>query len=175
MKKEPVEFYEVQRFRQWWVMAVLIAANGIFIYGGVQQLIFSKPFGNNPMNNTLLVFTAILFLALTVAILSSRLHTFINSEGIYVKFFPFQIRYKLYGWDVVQSAYIKKYNPMLKYGGWGIRFRVAGFRMKSEVVYKTAGNAGLQLILKNGKKVLIGTHRPNAISETLTLLGKKEE
>jgi hypothetical protein len=33
--------------------------------------------------------------------------------------------------------------------------------------YNTSGNMGLQLIMKNGKKILIGTHKPDELDAFL--------
>ncbi len=79
MRKEVVEFYEVQRFRQWWIWLTLILLNGVFVWGAVRQLVSEKPWGDNPMSDTgLLVFTLSMLLV-SAAILSAKLKTYIIS------------------------------------------------------------------------------------------------
>lgn len=166
MKKMPIEFYEVQRFRQWWVWLLMIGVNVLFLWGCVQQLLIGKPWGNNPMSDTGLIIVAVSMLLLSVAMFGTKLHTFINNEGVYVKLFPFQFRYKLYEWNNIQAVSVRKYNP-LKSGGWGWKVSMDGTKY-----YSMSGNMGLQLVLMNGKKVLIGTRQPERLTDILTKLGK---
>ena len=79
-------FAESQRFRQWWVW-VFLAINGIFIYGVVLQVFAGRQFGDNPMSDAGLVIVAVLLILLSFLVLSFRLDTRINKEGIYVRFF----------------------------------------------------------------------------------------
>jgi hypothetical protein len=111
----------------------------------------------------------------------------INKEGIYIKIFPFFFRYKFFLWDSISKAYIRKYNPILEYGGWGIRskfmkfnlFRIKGFNfsnvLNNNVAYNMSGNTGLQLELTNGKQILIGTCKPVEMEEVMRKLGKLKE
>ena len=115
------------------------------------------------------------------------LTTYINEEGVYVRLFPLLVKYKFFSWDIISKSYIRKYNPILEYGGWGIRYggfrfnllRVNGlnFRniMNKNVAYNISGNIGLQLELKSGKRVLIGTRKPVEMGDVLQKLGKLEE
>ena len=45
-----------------------------------------------------------------------------------------------------------QYNALLEYGGWGVRVSPLGMAF-------IAGNTGVQLVLKDGSKVLIGTNQ----------------
>jgi hypothetical protein len=82
-----------------------------------------------------------------------KLKTIINSEGIMIQFFPFLLKSKFIPWSEVEQIYVKDYNPIYDYGGWGYRI---GKRGKA---YNTKGSNGLQLILKNGSRLLIGTQK----------------
>ncbi len=57
---------------------------------------------------------------------------------------------------------IKKYSPLKHYGGWGYRVGVKG------VAYNMQGNIGLELILNNNRKVLIGTTNPQELEEVIS-------
>lgn len=166
MKKGPIEFYEVQRFRQWWMWLIMIGVNAIFLWGCVQQLILKQPWGDKPMSDTGLIILTVIMLLLNVAMLGTKLHTYINSEGVYIKFFPFHFRYKFYDWNNIQTAYVRKYSPF-KSGGYGLKVSMDGTKY-----YSMSGNMGLQLVLMNGRKVLIGTKQPEQLSDILTKLGK---
>lgn len=167
MKKQPIEFYETQRFRQWWMWLPLIGVNAIFLWGCVQQLLLQKPFGDKPAGNTELIFETAVILLITTVLFFIRLRTYINVDGVYVRFFPLQFRAKFYDWNNIQAAYVRKYNPMTEFGGWGLKVR-----MNAGKVYSMSGNRGLQLVLMNGKKVLIGTRQPEQLTDILIKLGK---
>ncbi len=88
-----------------------------------------------------------------------RLTYTIDNVGITYRFFPLT-RSKHLPWTDVEAAYIRKYKPISEYGGWGLR---SGFGSKN-TAYNVAGNIGLQLILKNGKRFLLGTQSADELS-----------
>lgn len=53
---------------------------------------------------------------------------------------------------------IRKYNAIRDYGGWGVKRKLRWGR-----AYNVSGNIGLQIYLNNGKKVLFGTQKPQAM------------
>lgn len=166
MRKEVAEFYEVQRFRQWWIWLTLILLNGVFVWGAVRQLVSDKPWGDNPMSDTgLLVFTLSMLLV-SAAILSAKLKTYINKDGVYVQLFPYHLRYKFYDWSSIFKAHVIKYSP-LRAGGWGIKIS-----MDATKHYTVSGNMGLRLTLMNGRKVVIGTNKPDEMVNVLERLNK---
>lgn len=172
MKRNDIYFYERQRFRQWWVWLILMGVMGvnvIFFVGIIQQIGFNKPFGSNPMSDAGLMISTIVLFLITVFLLSGSLQTYINDEGVFVKYPPFQVRYKFYDWNTIHSSYVRKYSPLREYGGWGVRI---GFGATK--AYTMSGNMGLQLVLKNGKRILIGTNQPDHLKTVLMKLDKME-
>lgn len=120
------------------------------------------------MSDTGLLLVAIIILITSVVILlTTRLHIYINKDGIYVKFFPFQIRYKLYDWNSIQSINFTKLNPLKV--GYGFRLS-----MDATKYYNVSGNRWLRLSLMNGRKTLIGTRQADEMKEVLMKLGKTE-
>jgi hypothetical protein len=75
-----------------------------------------------------------------------------DGHGITLRFFPFQRVYYYVKWEELQNIQVRKYNAVKEFGGWGIRFNFAG-----EKAYTIRGKEGVQLVLKSGKKFLIGT------------------
>lgn len=61
----------------------------------------------------------------------------------------------------VVRAYARTYQPLAEYGGWGIRGE-AGNR-----VFSMRGNEGVQLELRSGQKVLIGSGRPEELAAAI--------
>lgn len=158
-------FSEVQRFRIKWAWAGVIAINGLFLYAIVQQVIFGKPFGTKPAPDFALIVIEVFFLLLLFFILSIRLKTSYNGEGIQYRFTPFQFKTTFIYWHELTDAYIREYNSLYEYGGWGIRFGTA----KSGRAINTSEscNKGLQLQFKDGKLLLIGTKSPDEIQQLL--------
>ena len=63
----------------------------------------------------------------------------------------------------IQEYKIRKYRPLIEYGGWGVR---RGSK-KYGTAYNVTGNIGLQFIFKNNKKLLLGTQRAESFKRAL--------
>lgn len=157
MARKEIEFYEHQFQSQCWAWILMIAINAIFIVGFVWQVLLGNTFGNNPMSDAGLIITTALIFAFSAFLLSSNLNTYINNDGVYVRYFPFHRKSKFWSWNDVQAASIINYRPITQFGGWGIR---TNFKTKA---YTVSGTCGLLLILKDGRKILIGTKQPDEI------------
>ncbi|PXV68788.1 hypothetical protein CLV62_10151 [Dysgonomonas alginatilytica] len=163
-------FSETQKFRQWWLWILLLAVffkcNSLFLYGIFKQIVKGEQFGNNPMSDTGLLSVSIVTFIITSLIICLfaylRLDTKITEDGIYVKFFPFNLTYKKHEWEQISKSFVRQYNPISEYGGWGLRLGALN----------VSGNKGLQLVFKNGKKLLIGTNKVAELNELLTKIGK---
>lgn len=91
-----------------------------------------------------------------------RLDSEFSEEGIIYRLFPLQLKERNITWDEVQEVHIRKYSPILEYGGWGLR----GFDNRNKAV-NISGNIGVQLQLKNGNRLLIGTQLQDKVRELL--------
>ncbi len=63
------------------------------------------------------------------------------------RFFPFIIKEKIIPYSDIQSMSVLKINPIMEFGGWGLR------RGKLGAAYTTDGNLILHIELKSGKKL----------------------
>lgn len=167
---EEILFEEKQYFRQWWIILLISFINCIFIAGIYTQIIEKKSFGNNPMSDNSLIILTIAILIFSYIFFILNLKTVIKKDGIYIRFFPFHFKYIHYPWEKISLCYIRKYSPLFEYGGWGIRY---GFHGKA---FNIQGNMGLQLKFTEGRKLLIGTSKPEEMNKVLEALGqlKKE-
>lgn len=168
---DEILFTERQKFKQWWIWLILLGINGLFLFGVFKQVIGGQQFGDNPINNTgLLILTAcsILF---TLLFLILRLDTVIKRNGIYVRFFPFHLKFKYYPWDSLTKSFVRRYSPLSEYGGWGLRVGLYGKGM----AFNVSGDKGLQLEFKDNKKLLIGTNKPDELTETLRKIGQLKQ
>ncbi|TCK85085.1 DUF6141 family protein [Albibacterium bauzanense] len=160
---DKVLFSEQQRFRQWWFWLILLGINTLFILGAYKQVIERQQFGDKPMSNEGLIFATGLVVLFTVLFVFARLETQVKNDGIYIRFFPFHISFKYYPWDKITRSFVRKYRPLVEYGGWGLRFSIFG----SGTAYNVSGNMGLQLQFTDQKKLLIGTSSPEELIKAL--------
>jgi hypothetical protein len=168
-------FRESQQFRQWWyivlILAVTVPVMIMSVYSLYMQIVKGVQVGDNPAPNAVLVGV---FFAMGIVLwgaFSQKLETWIDQEGIHYRFFPIIFRKKLIAKAEIQRYELRKYNAILDYGGWGIR---RGFGRKWGKAYNVSGNIGLQLYFTNGKKLLIGTQRSQAILYAMDEMMKRK-
>ncbi|CAM1347561.1 hypothetical protein [Tenacibaculum insulae] len=164
-------FKEEQRFTQTWLI-IIISLCSIMpflfgVYGIIQQIIYKKPFGDNPMSDIGLIFFTISMLLLTFLIFLFKLKTRIDEKGIYYQFFPIHFSFKLISWNEINKAYVKTYNPIKDYGGWGLKGG-SFFSSEKGKAITISGDIGVQIELKNGIKILIGTQKETEVKQVLT-------
>jgi hypothetical protein len=158
-----VLFKEEQQFwQQWYILLLGSTAPVLFIffYILIQQGFRGIPVGEKPMPTEM----AVVFFLGTIILLwfcfITKLEVWIDQEGIHYKYLPLLFKDRIIRKEEIQEYKIRKYDPIMEYGGWGVR---RSFRRKSGKAINMSGNIGLQLYLKNGKKVLFGTLRQQAI------------
>ena len=119
---------------------------------------------------------------ITVIIFFIRLDTVIDKDGVYERFFPFQLRFGFTPWYYISDASVQKINPLRKFGGRGIIrvkvINVGGHGIHYGIGYKSytiSGNSVLQLTLHNNKKIFIGTQTPEELEEFLNKLNAERK
>ncbi len=122
-------------------MILPIGINILLLFGTYYQIFKGIPFGNKPMSNEGLLITTGISILSTILILNFRLDTQIKNDGIYVRFFPFHLKYKFYPREDLSKCYVRKYSPIAEYGGWGLRY---GFGNKGKAL-NVSGDKGLQV------------------------------
>lgn len=98
---------------------------------------------------------------LAIIVTNTKMVTQIRDDGIYVRFPPFQAGYKKILWKDIKQVYLRKYNAVSEYMGWGIRTGPMG------KAYIVAGDIGIQIVLKNNYKILIGTQQSEKVEAVL--------
>ena len=93
-----------------------------------------------------------------------KLKTRIDEKGIYYQYFPLHFSYKLIEWSTISKCYIRNYDAIFEYGGWGVKFSFRKMKGKS---FTTKGDIGLQLELNNERKILIGTQKKEELQRVL--------
>jgi len=142
---DKIIFKETQRYNQWWLQILLVISNLAFIY---------NLYTNNELltHGWILVFPVII----TILIYTIRLEYTLSTNAITYRLYPFQIQLKKIEKKEIATIFIRKYNPIFEFGGWGYR----AFLRSNNGALNIWGNMGIQLVLKNGKRLLIGTQLP---------------
>jgi len=162
MKKEQSLFEESQRFNQWWIWAIILVVMGISIYANMDMI----HVGESLINWTSLrVMIPVLLIPALFYFL--MLKTRVEKDGIYVRFIPFHLKEIFIAWDELESCQVRTYSPLGEYGGWGIKYGLGG----AGKVYNVSGNQGLQLVFKDGARLLIGTQKPQELQEIINKTG----
>lgn len=142
-------FKEEQRFNQWWLYAVYVLVLAVLGIG-----IYKNSDGFTNFHSPILVLSLLAATLPMGLILWMQLITRIDHEGILVKFSPFGFSEKFFQWKEIKECYVRKYNPLTEYGGWGIR----GIGKKK--AYNVSGYFGIQIVTRDNKSFLIGTIKP---------------
>ncbi|MBC8489807.1 MAG: hypothetical protein H8D45_27645 [Bacteroidetes bacterium] len=179
-----VYFKEEQQIMKPWhwffIIPIWLVTIISFSIGFYQQFVLGIPWGDKPMTDTGLLFTGIfvlsILIALTLLFFTMKLIVEVRGKGIRYRYPPVIRRYRSIQKELINRFEVRKYKPIIQYGGWGIR--VKGRRMKRRnwgIAYSVSGNIGMQLYLKDGKKVLFGTQRSEAFERAVVKMMRKEE
>lgn len=137
-------FQEIQRFRQFWIWAILILVTGI----AMASIFFSS---GAKLDWTLAIPLGIIGLVYLL-LFKLELKTRIDQDSLSFSFFPF-IKERKYSFKDLVSLEVIEYNGLLEYGGWGIKWNGSSWS------YTTGGKYGI-LVKTTKKKFLLGTQKP---------------
>lgn len=155
-------FEETQRFNQWWLWLLHLGALGFLSYSFYQWFLLGEATGNVKVTDTTAQIIVILVILMGTGLIHIfKLDTTIDEKGIRFRFFPIQQKFKIISWNELEKSFVRKYNPLKEYGGWGYRIGLSGR------AYNIKGNQGIQIEYKNGKKLLIGTQKPQEAQKTI--------
>ena len=156
-------FKEEQRFTQTWL--ILILAVGIIM--PIAIIVKEYLEINTKMSTNEFVLTLTGILVSISFIFFFKLTTRIDEKGIHYQFFPFHFSLKTIRWEEINKAYLRNYDPIGEYGGWGLKGGFP-FNKKRGKAINVSGDLGIQLELKNEKRLLIGTQKEFEVKKVLT-------
>jgi len=168
---EKILFSEEQRFTQKWLWILIIGVALLTTIPAFYKILSAENYERVESDSfpLILLVTELVFMGgIILLFLKMRLIVEIKSDGIWFRFPPLLGKWKSIMKDDIVGFEIRTYRPVLEYGGWGIK---GSTRNKA---YNVKGNVGLQLYLKNGKKILFGTQQNHAIEYALKKLMKEE-
>jgi hypothetical protein len=173
---DKILFKEEQRFNQPWVWLILVPVSvSVFWIFGVafnKQLVNGEPWGDKPMSDAGLIvfgiFTLLMMIGLTILFYTMKLEVKIKMDGVYYRYPPMIRKFRKISNESIERFEVRKYNPIREYGGWGVKTHGnPKKRRKYGLAYNVKGNIGLQLYLKDGNKILIGTQRSDALKHAM--------
>jgi len=154
-------FHERQKMP--WIISVAVLSGSVAFAGVILFLWFGSE--TEPSMIRLLWGVWLVVTLIDGLLATFKLVTEVHSDGVKVWFGPFHFPSKHIQWQEVETIYPRVYSPIAEYGGWGIRYGKAGG------AYNIRGSQGVQLILKNGKKFLIGTQQPDDFIQAVKAAG----
>ncbi|QKZ14398.1 hypothetical protein [Spirosoma sp. KUDC1026] len=133
-------FSETQRFRQWWLWALL----------GLASVVTIVPLVTTEARDEPVAWGGVIVLGLIGVLLYTwRLDTRLDAEGIHYRVFPV-VPWRTIPWSDVNAMTVEQYS----FVGYGIRLGFDGW------VYNVAGNQGLRIVRNKNRVITIGTQRP---------------
>jgi hypothetical protein len=158
--KKEILFSETQHFSKWiFILVIALTTFAIILNLSIGRETF-KDLSFKSDSIAIVILSFFLPISLTALIFLMKLQTIVKHDCICIRFSPLST--KKIGFDQIMQCYAREYKPILEYGGWGIR----GSFSKGKA-YNARGNKGVQLILKNGKKILIGSQKHDELAETI--------
>jgi len=160
----PMLYREVQRLQQWvfWVPIAIVTV--VIWWAFFKQIVFDDPVGREPLPDWLAWVLALVFgLGFPALGWTMRLITQVHPGLLWVRLSPFRgIRIPV---EEIESATAREYSPIREYGGWGVRTGRSGR------AYNAHGNKGVQLVLTGGRRILVGSQKPDELVVALESAG----
>ena len=164
MSDKIILFEEQQRFKQFWLWAMILGAASVFWAGFIYQVILGGQFGNRPVSDVqLAVLFALMGIGMPLFFYQMKLTTMVGPGVITVRLWPFHVKPVTIPLHLVRDFEKVIYSPIGDYGGWGIRWGLKG------KAYNMSGNEGVKLYFYNRKPLLIGSQDSLALYEAIKL------
>ena len=157
---EPI-YREVQRLSAWIFAIVALSMPCSIVVLALVPLTEEFPI---PRLLFVIIVAVVMPMMLILFLAAVKLETEVRRDGLYVRFFPLLLRFRRFAPEEIEQYFARKYHPLVEYGGWGIRLGINGR------AYNAKGNQGVQLVLQDGKRVLIGSQKPDALVNALGLI-----
>ena len=167
-----VLFREVQSFLPldplWsWVLVGLCAAIPIALLLGllIARLHYGKGWPKRQALPIAALLTAVFFIFLTpilALLILPSLTIEVHPTEITAQLWPFELEPHRIQIGEIREQAVRRYDPVGEFGGWGIRHGRDGSR-----AYNARGNMGVQLLLQDGGRMLLGSQRPQELDNAI--------
>ena len=147
-------FHEEQRFHRG-LVGVLLAVMIFVPAVAVGSIVIARP------DDAWLLAIAPVMVAIVAALIAlSHLDVAVTDDGVRIAFRYIWPTRRIRFADIAGVA-VRRYRPLLEYGGWGVRLGPAGW------AYTAGGGEGVQLRLRKGIPVLIGSKSPRELEAAI--------
>ena len=155
-QRQPSEFSETQGFQQWRTRIILAFPPLALLFMTCRQVIFHKPWGSPPQSNGGLIFLTVLLIGVYIRLITVKLVTELRDSEIRIGMHGLWKRRHI-PLDQIETAREVTYDAAAEFGGYGVR---SGGRRAAYIAH---GNRGVELSLRGGRKILIGSQHPAAL------------
>jgi hypothetical protein len=143
-------------------MLLVYGVTALIWWGFIQQIILGLPWGNKPAPDWMMWIIWLIFgIGFPVVFNLMRLIVEIYDDRVDIRFAPIHSR-KIPSINIV-AVDARNYSAIKEYGGWGIR----GFSSSRKMAYNIRGNEGVELTLRDGRLVLIGSQQADNLAEAI--------
>ncbi|MFN8339360.1 MAG: hypothetical protein U0T36_10100 [Saprospiraceae bacterium] len=158
-------FVEVQKFKQWYIWLPFLAPCTIWLYAFVKQVIFGFTVGSRPVSDTEICLIGLLIICpLWLLFWNLKLTTTIDQNTITLELERFTSK-------IIHLSNVVDYK-IIEYHFVGFGWRIG---TPYGTVYNCSGNQGVQLILDDGKSIMLGSQRPKDIINFLNSISSKQD
>jgi hypothetical protein len=146
----------------WFALPIVLVIWGIIFYNNKEK----------PSNflNVELIPPVMIILLLFGLLWSIKLQWNLNNENFNFIYRPFIWKRKSYPMNEIETIEICKINPLLDFGGWGLRYST-----KFGKAYTTHGNTVLRIHLKNQKILNFTAENTPELLQLIDSLSKKTQ
>lgn len=155
-------FKELQKANLGWKWALFIILYALMFWALYEQIQVKDLTGI-----LAITFSTLVIIIFNVIIVSMNLETEIDENIISFRFKPFHKKQRTIKLDEIRKLYIRTYKPLKEYGGYGIQKS-----LRNGKAYHLKGKTGIQIILKDNKKILIGTQKPKEAERIINMIKK---
>jgi hypothetical protein len=165
-----LEFREIQKFRKWWHFFIAGLPIGfVFILFLLVQWDVVQT--TNQQKDPILFIIIILFLVgLFSWFFLLKLETTINNHVVSVNYYGIPFCKRKMPWSEIEMISLVDYDPLLDYGGWGVKYGMFG----NGWCYNVSGNVGIKIKISNKKPFLIGTQKKDDVEKIIHFYFKEK-
>lgn len=155
-------FIEVQKYRAKWFWALNI---GLLIFIGylfIKHVVLGHPFQGEEAPATDFTVKLITILAVIVVFLLLKLTTRADDTGLHYQLFPLHFKPKTLLWEEIEGCQLTDIADARGFSAWGL-----SFIGKKNPSYILVGSKAVEITLRSGKKLLLGSPRAEELVEII--------
>jgi hypothetical protein len=154
-------FEEEQRFRQPWLILVVVFVCAI-VFTTVSLLVHSlTPSSLGTIGLAAMLSGVVTSGVIVMVILVCRLRVRVDHQSLDISFRPFVHR-RIRLQDIAEFE-PRTYRPLIDASGWGVHYSFTG----KGWAYNVSGDRGVQIKLKNGSWLLIGSQKADELAKAI--------